>query len=724
MDFKIKLCCEHKSTEYPTVIKQKQKQAMSSMSSIETEVARIKVECGKILATKKNTLRRMRRATTPRKMAVEQGQLDAHNGKLIELKACLERVQTTGTTTGTMGTTASSVTHERETSESVESKESRIEESSSSRKATVGQTNINKRVNEVEVNLPNGTQTIHRTIASSEDTSFRAVEEEQKHSSTYMKSVRVIRTGTVRTIVQNAVDNNSPMNHFRGIVRVAGPSASSIGSEVMDIVDGYDYFKPLSVALLYMINAGEPVASTGAWHSHAIGDIVNRYEVAIKTDEESDTAPVLLPAVIASRWMKMEWQELGTVLFSLNPMELVKDAVEKYLGRRRTGDMRWMSNHSKPVMDYHAEFAVRMTAVHQIGYQEAKYKLIGEVEAFTRSDPDAYRKEWDRREGELDKHATNEQMEIMAKYIKDMTAWNAGERPTGAISMQLTKDNVEAVERVLECYRIGFGTLLVSKLLASIEYGDNYGPRSRSTDITPSSLVTTTTSMTQSSTSEPVTIVSVIRANGKVELFAGMTTGEQRDVRRGFGVGDLKTAMNPSVRQPTYTGQQQDHFKQLPRPTNYVRLIQANGNWTEEDWRELMRSPLDRVDHLGQTVLSLTLRVYTSPVEGVVTEYMTKGVKVCPAPADVIALFDRITAEDMVNVNHRTGVNTRTASRAVDDVKRKRQKVNAERARTSALHVYGTERRQRAELKEMDRLESRDRQEALRAKLGCDTWWQ
>jgi hypothetical protein len=445
-------------------------------------------------------------------------------------------------------------------------------------------------------------------------------------------------------------------------------------------------------------------------------DIINTYEVAVGDDVENCSTPALLPCVISHRWNKINWQGLAEELFAMDPLGIIRAQAELHLANRFDNDLRGVVSNYFPHEDMVAFVAVRGTRASGMLKDEAQGKLMmkiqGEADRDHGGSREYVKEQFFMRDGHLDYYATPEQILIVEEFERQVALIKAGKGPTNKLRIQLEFENAQAVNRLIDCYKTGYGTLLTAKLFKMLE-----NPRkhdlSEDDDIAPGSLVKVTSEV---DVEEKATVK---LSTGETVDLADLPRDIQRDVRRGFGVSNMAVSTN-SDRKPGFTGYKKRRTTVMPDEVDYTRLVTPNGNMNHDEWARLMRNPFDSVSHLGQTVLTMNVKFYTSGPE--YKQYGIDEVKVCPAPIGVISMFERLMAEDVIHNEYAAGVQLREAQRVTKRKRTDRDESIATKAARLVGHLRGPNR-EREYTQHVDRLTYRARQAAIAERVKQMNYW-
>jgi hypothetical protein len=370
--------------------------------------------------------------------------------------------------------------------------------------------------------------------------------------------------------------------------------------------------------------------------------------------------------------------------------------------------------------------AVRETRKTNILFDEADTRLRLEIKAEADEHHGGCKKwqadEYFRLDGSLYDSATPLQFTIVEEFEKQMDDLKNGRGPVKMLQNRLEFTNEKAIQRLVDSHLIGFGTLVTSKLVAMAESPLKYGV-TEGDDIAPGALVksggTVSTNVVEEDEEKQVP-VTVKMATGETIAFDDLTPEYQRDVRRGFGVTALRVSKNP-IRTERFTGYNRSHTTQMPPPINFVPIINPNGTMNDDEWEDIMPNPFDNVDYLGRQVLTMTLHVYTSGPEHV--QYVTKNVKVCPAPPPVIALYKRSVASDAVRRNFAEDRKAREKARVVKRQRDERENGRADRAKKMSLHRPAGTARDREYHEHMVNLRFREDQDEIHRRFLAGTLW-
>jgi hypothetical protein len=630
--------------------------------------------------------------------------------KSAKVKASSETASSA--TVGSSSSSSSRLT-EHTVTEAVVQTQSHTEEESVSRTTTTGQVNENRHVVEVEVKDAFGNTTTKRVIDSTTGTSYEEIREEAKHTTTKTNTLAMITSESLLTIITNEVDMDGSMRLFRSFLAMSEVSYNAMGRKTSKAIEGMRFDDRLAIPLLYMLNAAESPAAAGGWHHGAVTLLTAAYEklTGIDTDESCST-PLLLPCVISHRWNTHSWRWLVDNVFKYDPIGLIEERASGFLARRFEFDLSYTRMESMPTEPTVALHAMENTIKTGVWYTDAFDKMYAEVKA-KHDSIELIDDELFRRTGELYRYATVQQYHTVREYANKVNEIQASITEGGTVWQKQTKNNLEGVQRVVDNYKIGIGTLVTAKLMfdaSNPEYNTT-------TDVAPGTIVKA--SSEQKAEVTPLKLK--VDSTGEIVDLDTLPVFVQRDVRRGMGVRSLNITQNPA-KPEGFTGYvKSKRSKQTPKKVNYTRVIQPNGTMNETEWNKLVTNPNDDVAHLGQFVLTFDLYLYTTPgADGVVREIVIEDVKVCPAPPNIVALYKRTQACDEVRLIHRVGVATRERARAKLRARADRDAGIAEKARLLSLYLPEGYIRQCNYDDHVSRLTYRARQLAIREDIA--TW--
>lgn len=416
------------------------------------------------------------------------------------------------------------------------------------------------------------------------------------------------------------------------------------------------------------------------------------------------TNPLMLPCVISYQWRLKSWQALAENLFALDPIKVIRDHATGYLDRRFNNDLKHITGKYVPVEPAIAYHAVNCTRRTGITYDKAKAKLRTEIEAEAKKigKGDLYiDRQLDWRDAELDGYARPEHFREVEQYERELVEIKNGRGPLGA---KLLKHNVDAIQRIVDAFLTGYGTLITTKLLSSVETPESTIDNVTD-DIAPGALVkaSSTVASVTTTTTERVTL-----ATGETVDVNSLSANVQRDIRRGFGVANLVVNRNPTVAGPYRA---RSHTTQIPPVVDYTQVIRPNGTMHPQEYRRLIDSSLS-TSHRGQAVLKMDVSFYSSGPD--YTEYVIKGARVCPAPPSIIAMYRRATAIDTVRNDHQLNVDTRQADRVTKRKRDVRDNGIEQIAKRRVEHMPAGVARDQEYERIVDRLTYRARQQAIR----------
>jgi hypothetical protein len=656
---------------------------------------------------RKNLTKRCKRAKTAMARGKIEEMIESLDAKRNIYKV---RIATVVVADNSSSSSSSSGTlTESSTTQGVIATESKSVEDSVSSTATTGNARENRRTVEVETKDAAGNMSTKRVIDTTTDTAFQTTIEEQRHVTTMERSMHSYRTDSLLTITMNDTDSGG-IKLFREFIRLGEPSFLSIPTRVVSAVMDKDYDDPMPLVLLWSVNAAEQCTGNGGWHAGAYSRISFAYDVAAG-DNDMCTNPLMLPCVIAHQWKIKSFQWLAENLFALDPINVIRDHATAYLERRFKNDLKHVTEKYEPQEPTMAYVAVNGTRRTGLTYDQAREKLRTEIVLdatnIGKGNDDYYideKLQW--RDAELDEYAKPEHYEEIKRHEEELKEIEDGHGPQAA---QLRRFNANSVDNIVEAFLTGYGTLLTTKLLSLVTDPESTDTTANVVDVAPGTLMKADT---------PATVVTnvdttVTRANGGTVKVSTLSATLQRDIHRGVGVDNIVVTRNPSSTRDTSI--RQSHTLQMPKTIDYTRVIGPNGTMDREDYRLLVAQdkasiPLAR----NQQVVTMDVRFYSNGPD--YKEYVVRGVRVCPAPPSIIAMYKRTAAMSSIRRDYAMNIDVRANARVET---RKRDTRDEEIRRIATERVAGLRglARDRELQIQIDRLTYDRRQAAIRRKL-------
>jgi hypothetical protein len=360
------------------------------------------------------------------------------------------------------------------------------------------------------------------------------------------------------------------------------------------------------------------------------------------------------------------------------------------------------------------EVAVNGTEATGITHEAALAKMTLEVNAV--ADERGYeglerrvfiRQRLEARSVELDRRATRRQIADFAEYMVRLNAWSnrdsVGLTPDQRV--EFDKVNVANVNELIDQYKIGMGTLMTTCLLNEIEAPGDLC-RASTKDVSPScigdNVVATTANVGKENDKDESKVMK--RPSKEVIEFVELDETTKRDIRRGFGIRKIRVTRNPTHLGAVWNPKVRAN-RGFPKAVDHVRVIAPNGGMRSDEYEHLSLPRHGRVQPAGQFVLTYDLYMYTRPIGGFVNEFLVTDVKVCPAPAEVVAMYSRKAALNVLGDDFSSGTDVNVLRASAKRQKRAMHEKCETQATKLSLHIPEGEYRRRAIGREMVRME-------------------